>query len=455
MIRARTCFLACQFGEVPTQGKRKFLHLWREKQANKRTRQLFSEVLIAEDIDLGSRIHALGYKSVFLDEVLALGEVPHAPRDFWKQRSRWHKAAHLYILDRHSVFWRTQPYMTFYQKSLYCIPMILHITVFLSEPFMFTLPLVCLCFGVCPYGMDIWLWATHFLKLLFNFLISTHADKISGRVAALQAQTASRVLYFVSVKAIINTIMVYIRWKRPGAFKVTKKAGTDSRSDVQSQSEIPCHSRAPSEAYSAHSSHPSQAPSRKYSNYSRPPSMQHMHHGAPSGHKRSYSGNSQHQGHLVTAQERARRASSNRSSVAGALAEGNERHLGPGNRGRMYGQSLTQDYVGTNLRSSKGSKLANRDRHASSFKSRDQKPPLRDPRSPKPVRQEKEQPAKQPQELEEGSVNGDSNPGLSGWTGPQVSPYEELMDGMTVGTDTTLETQATPVVRFSLQLLLS
>ena len=226
MIRARTCFLACQFGETPTPGKRKFLHLWREKQANKRTRQLFSEVLIAEDIDLGSRIHALGYKSVFLDEVLALGEVPHAPRDFWKQRSRWHKAAHLYILDRHSVFWRAQPYMTFYQKSLYCIPMILHLTVFLSEPFMFTLPLVCLCFGVCPYGMDIWLWVTHFLKLFFNFLISTHADTISGRVAALQAQTASRVLYFISVKAVLNTVMVYFRWKRPGAFKVTTKTGS-------------------------------------------------------------------------------------------------------------------------------------------------------------------------------------------------------------------------------------
>jgi Glycosyl transferase family group 2 len=224
MIRARTCFLACQFGEEPT-AKRRFMHLWREKKQNRRTRQLFSEVLIAEDIDLGSRIHALGYKSVFLDEVLAKGEVPHAPRDFWKQRSRWHKAAHLYILDRHSVFWRKQPYMSFYQKSLYCIPMILHVTVFLSEPFMFTLPLVCLCFGVCPYGMDLWLWLTHFMKLLFNFLISTHADSLSGRVAAIQAQTASRVLYFISVKAVLNTLMVYFRWKRPGAFKVTAKQG--------------------------------------------------------------------------------------------------------------------------------------------------------------------------------------------------------------------------------------
>lgn len=431
MIRARTCFLACQFGETPTPGKRKFLHLWREKQANKRPRQLFSEVLIAEDIDLGSRIHALGYKSVFLDEVLALGEVPHAPRDFWKQRSRWHKAAHLYILDRHSVFWRSQPYMTFYQKSLYCIPMILHLTVFLSEPFMFTLPLLCLCFGVCPYGMDIWLWATHFLKLFFNFLISTHADTISGRVAALQAQTASRVLYFISVKAVLNTIMVYFRWKRPGAFKVTEKAGTASGVDTDTNN-APSVSEAPSEAASRVSS--MRGPPSSYA----PPDQYQM-----------------YRGHALTPQERNRPSvnrSSNRSkrtygsarSSAGALAEGNERHMG-GNRGRMYGEPLTQERVEASLRKVNGGvkskvKVFQGSSHVC----------MHDPR---PLSGESQGE----------TLNGDSNPGVScpypgvsgrtgpdvsGRTGPEASAYEELMDGMTVETSATLESQATPGVRY-------
>ena len=35
----------------------------------------------------------------------------------------------------------------------------------------------------------------------------------------------ARVLFFVNVKAVLNTIMVYTGWKRPGAFKVTTKAG--------------------------------------------------------------------------------------------------------------------------------------------------------------------------------------------------------------------------------------
>lgn len=150
-------------------------------------------------------------------------QVPHAPRDFWKQRARWAKASHLYFLDKHSVFWKRQPYMTLYQKSLYGLPLLLHFTVFFTEPIMFTLPLVCLGFDICPYGMDLWLWVSHFMRLLFTFLVSTHSDSLSKRFAALSTLTASRILYFVNVKAVVNTVMVYVRWKRPGRFKVTAK----------------------------------------------------------------------------------------------------------------------------------------------------------------------------------------------------------------------------------------
>jgi hypothetical protein len=438
MIRARTCFLACQFGEEPTPGKRKFLHLWREKQANKRTRQLFSEVLIAEDIDLGSRIHALGYKSVFLDEVLALGEVPHAPRDFWKQRSRWHKAAHLYILDRHSVFWRVQPYMTFYQKSLYCIPMILHVAVFLSEPFMFTLPLVCLCFGVCPYGMDIWLWATHFLKLFFNFLISTHADTIAGRVAALQAQTASRVVYFISVKAVLNTIMVYIRWKRPGAFKVTKKAGTAPGDDGGHD-----HNAAP-HANAAHMPPPLPGTDPHFPGPSRAPSYHSMHgptspHGVPNQYAMQYPD------HLISAQEApvpdrtmARGSHPSRYPVAGALAEGREQHMGPGNRGRLYGDNSTQLRFEADMRNKPPKPLRSDLVAYNPARRGDENVHMQDPRPS----------GGNSQQVMSKAGYEESIDGTSGPTGLELSPYEEIGDGMTMGTSTTCTPLAvTPVVR--------
>lgn len=151
-------------------------------------------------------------------------QVPHAPRDFWKQRARWAKAAHLYILDPHSVFWRPQRHMSLYQKALYCTPLLLHLCIFFTEPVMFTLPFICVVGNICPYGIDLWLWLTHLLRLTFTFLLSTHADSIAKRVAALNAQTSSRVLFFVNVKAVINTLMVGVGWKLPGAFKETKKA---------------------------------------------------------------------------------------------------------------------------------------------------------------------------------------------------------------------------------------
>ena len=78
---------------------------------------------------------------------------------------------------------------------------------------------------ICPYGIDPWLWLTHFGKLVTTFLISSYADTLELSRAAIYGQTMARVLFFVNVKAVLNTIMVYTGWKRPGAFKVTQKAG--------------------------------------------------------------------------------------------------------------------------------------------------------------------------------------------------------------------------------------
>lgn len=74
LIRARAIFLACKFGEKQAKRQR-FWHVRKAMVDPPRARQLFSEELIAEDVDLGSRIHALGFKSIFLDEILARGEV--------------------------------------------------------------------------------------------------------------------------------------------------------------------------------------------------------------------------------------------------------------------------------------------------------------------------------------------------------------------------------------------
>jgi hypothetical protein len=69
MIRARAAFLACRFDENPHSSDTQDLpaitqNIYQDAIGGGADshRQLFSETLVAEDIDLGSRVHTLGFK---------------------------------------------------------------------------------------------------------------------------------------------------------------------------------------------------------------------------------------------------------------------------------------------------------------------------------------------------------------------------------------------------------
>lgn len=189
-------------------------------------REPFSETLVAEDVDLGSRLHFHGYKSVVLNEPLAWGEVPLPPREIWKQRDRWAKAGHLYVLDKDSVFWKSSPHMSAYAKLAYCCPMIIHVLSSFSEPVTMAAPALCVLGGVCPYGMDRLLWLSHVLVVVSGGLplcLSTYFKPWR----AVYTHISSRVQLMVAMKAVVNTIMVTTGLKNPPGFKTSAKAGAD------------------------------------------------------------------------------------------------------------------------------------------------------------------------------------------------------------------------------------
>jgi hypothetical protein len=62
MIRARAAFAVSRYAKTGYQ-------------SSSGHNQIYSEDEISEDIELGARIHAAGYKSVFIAERLATGEV--------------------------------------------------------------------------------------------------------------------------------------------------------------------------------------------------------------------------------------------------------------------------------------------------------------------------------------------------------------------------------------------
>jgi hypothetical protein len=65
MIRARAAFKVCRFAD---DNKASI-------EGGEDHRQLYAEDEISEDIELGTRMHASGYRSVFVNEKLATGEV--------------------------------------------------------------------------------------------------------------------------------------------------------------------------------------------------------------------------------------------------------------------------------------------------------------------------------------------------------------------------------------------
>lgn len=65
MVRARSCFEVSEYKSMITE----------VSDNDEDRRQLFTEDEISEDVVLGSRLHAAGFKGVFIAENLATGEV--------------------------------------------------------------------------------------------------------------------------------------------------------------------------------------------------------------------------------------------------------------------------------------------------------------------------------------------------------------------------------------------
>lgn len=69
MVRAKSCFEVCQYADQNSEATLD----------GEDRRQLFTEDEISEDVVLGSRLHAGGFKGVFIAENLATGEVRVSP----------------------------------------------------------------------------------------------------------------------------------------------------------------------------------------------------------------------------------------------------------------------------------------------------------------------------------------------------------------------------------------
>ena len=67
----------------------------------------------------------------------------------WRQRLRWFKGGHLFVLSTDSIFFHRQKHVTLFQKLAYCLGPIAHFTNFWAEPIMCALARLLQCQAIC------------------------------------------------------------------------------------------------------------------------------------------------------------------------------------------------------------------------------------------------------------------------------------------------------------------
>ena len=101
-------------------------------------------------------------------------QVPLEARAMWRQRFRWFKGGHLFLLSPTSVFFEKHKHMSFYQKSLYWICLVANVVSIYAEPVLMSMPFLCLVLDVCVYGLDDLLFWTHFSNTIILQVVGAY-----------------------------------------------------------------------------------------------------------------------------------------------------------------------------------------------------------------------------------------------------------------------------------------
>lgn len=93
-------------------------------------------------------------------------------------------------------------------------------------------PALCLFLRVCPFGMDKMQWASHVALFLIRAWVTAAPRTHFQPWKLMYVHTTARVLGLCQFKAVLTTVLTLAGVKRPGRFKVTKKARTATRNSV-------------------------------------------------------------------------------------------------------------------------------------------------------------------------------------------------------------------------------
>lgn len=185
----------------------------------------FYKRCIPEDSSTSILLSTRGWRVVYLNETLSMGESPRNYRDFIKQRLRWLQGnLQIFLRYKDIPIWTT-PHMTWFQKSYYVTWLLACFGPFLRATFLI-LPLLCLYLGVSNY---IGTFAEFIYYTAPNVLLIIVASGWASHhhISHFYNELYETILCFPSIRTILNTIKSPFK----AGFKVTAKGVTaDSKS---------------------------------------------------------------------------------------------------------------------------------------------------------------------------------------------------------------------------------
>lgn len=164
----------------------------------------FATGTATEDIHTSLRLHARGWKSVFLPRPLAYGLEASSFKEFYKQRKRW-AAGSLGLLFRSSDSPLRAKGLTFMQRANYLSACLAHLQGVQKMCF-FILPIVTMAWGVSPITGNLGLYSYFFLAFLAVSIGATWAYS-RGTYHMLYSETyalANMLAHFGGIKGVIK-----------------------------------------------------------------------------------------------------------------------------------------------------------------------------------------------------------------------------------------------------------
>ncbi len=173
-------------------------------------------VSVTEDMATSMRLHAMGWKSLYHHETLAIGLAPDDLSSMLKQRLRWAQGTMQVMLRENPL---VQKGLSIAQKLLYFATMWSYLSGFAAIVY-FVAPVVYLCFGILPVKS---ISATYFYHFI-PFMIANQLlfFVVSKGISTWRGQQYSLALFPIWLKAVTSAV-ANVYFDRPLGFVVTPK----------------------------------------------------------------------------------------------------------------------------------------------------------------------------------------------------------------------------------------